>query len=113
MPRISSASELASSSSLGRSMTMTWAPSRAMALAVAWAMAWVLSAPGQIGPHTGGAVSLLDGSAASSGGAVSAQGEAFYTTDFVAHLAGFFAGMTIFLFVRKDLLYRYLTGAKL
>jgi membrane associated rhomboid family serine protease len=41
------------------------------------------------------------------------QGEASYTTDFVAHLAGFFAGLLIFLFVRKDLLYRYMTGAKL
>jgi membrane associated rhomboid family serine protease len=40
------------------------------------------------------------------------QGQ-FYTTDFVAHLAGFFAGMLIFLFVRKDLLYRYVTGSRL
>ncbi len=36
-----------------------------------------------------------------------------YTTDFVAHLAGFFGGLLIFLFVRKDLLYRYFSGAKL
>jgi membrane associated rhomboid family serine protease len=41
------------------------------------------------------------------------QGEAYYTTDFVAHLAGFFGGLLIFLFVRKDLLYRYVTGARL
>ncbi len=41
------------------------------------------------------------------------QAEGYYTTDFVAHLAGFFAGMLIFLFVRKDLLYRYVTGARL
>ena len=43
----------------------------------------------------------------------SARGESYYTTDFVAHLAGFFAGLLIFLFVRKDLLYRYITGSKL
>lgn len=36
-----------------------------------------------------------------------------YTTDFIAHLAGFFAGLLIFLFVRKDLLYRYVTGSRL
>ncbi|MFC1959928.1 rhomboid family intramembrane serine protease [Chloroflexota bacterium] len=41
------------------------------------------------------------------------RGDEFYTTDFVAHLAGFFAGLLIFLFVRKDVLYRYMTGAKL
>ncbi len=41
------------------------------------------------------------------------QGDAFYTTDFWAHLAGFFAGLLIFLFVRKDLLHRYITGSKL
>ncbi len=36
-----------------------------------------------------------------------------YTTDFFAHLAGFFAGLLVFLFVRKDLLYRYFAGSKL
>ncbi len=41
------------------------------------------------------------------------RGEALYTTDFAAHLAGFFAGLFIFLFVRKDLLYRYLSGSRL
>lgn len=42
-----------------------------------------------------------------------ARGDAYYTTDFWAHLAGFFAGLLIFLFVRKDLLHRYIKGSKL
>ena len=43
-----------------------------------------------------------------------AQGDLdFYTTDFFAHLGGFFSGLLVFLFVRKDLLYRYISGTKL
>ncbi|MBN2472568.1 MAG: rhomboid family intramembrane serine protease [Anaerolineae bacterium] len=41
------------------------------------------------------------------------QGGGNYTTDFFAHLGGFFAGLLIFLFVRKDLLHRYLAGSRL
>lgn len=33
--------------------------------------------------------------------------------NYLAHLAGFFAGFTVFLFVRKDLLLRYLSGRAL
>jgi hypothetical protein len=33
--------------------------------------------------------------------------------NYLAHLAGFFAGLSIFFFARKDLLVRYLRGRSL